>query len=121
MDLVQPLLDDSTWDATTLQRSLECYTCSIQVYNHWLVCVRKNSAVNLHPNYTSRNRQPWFVALLPVKYLIIPPEYVGFIFKFNGVFTPRILNVISQDPAVPIKLRESKAVLYGESFLFVFP
>ena len=115
MDLVQPLLDDSTWDSTTLRRALECYTCSIQVYNHWLVCIRKCSAVNLHPSYTSRRRQWWFVAMLPVKYLIIPPDYLGSVFKFEGVFSPRILNMTSNDPAVPIKLRDTKAILYGES------
>ena len=116
MDLVQPLLDDAEWDVETLQRALECFTCSTHAYNAWLICTRKYAEVNLHPEYTSRMRQFWFIAMLPLKYLILPPEYVGLVVKFLGVFSPRILEMTSKDPAVPIKLRKSKVIAYGESF-----
>ena len=114
MDLVQPLLDEAEWDVETLQRALECFTCSTQTYNHWMVCVRKYCSINLHLEYVSRKRQTWFIAILPTKYLPIPMEYVGPIFKFKGIFMPRVLEMTSKDPAVPIKLRKSKVIAYGE-------
>ena len=118
MDLVQPVMDDELWDVETLQRLLECYTCSAQVYNPWLICTRKFAEINLHPEYLSRMRQWWYVAMLPIKFLVIPDEYSGFIVKFNGVFAPRVLEMSSKDPAVPIKMRKSKVVAFGELFLF---
>jgi len=116
MDLVQPVMDDELWDVETLQRLLECYTCSVQVYNPWLICTRKFAEINLHPEYLSRMRQWWYVAMLPLKFLILPDEYTGLIVKFKGMFTPRVLEMTSKDPAVPIKLRKSKVVAFGELF-----
>lgn len=120
MDLVQPVMDDELWDVETLQRLLECYTCSAQVYNPWLICTRKFAEVNLHPEYLSRMRQWWYIAMLPLKFLVIPPEYAGFLVKFNGVSTLRVLEMTSKDPAVPIALRKSKVVAFGEQkFIYI--
>ena len=114
MDLVQPLLTDDEWNIETIQRALECFTCHTQAYNHWQVCVRKFAMVNLHPEYTSRDRQVWYVAMLPVKFLILPSGYSGPIFEFGGNFTPQEREMESADPAVPRLSRTSKVITYGK-------
>ena len=114
MDLVQPLLDDSEWDIKTIQKTLECFTCHTQAYNHWQVCVRKFAMVNLHPEYVSRVRQVWYVAMLPVKFMILPDGYSGPVFDFGGLFTPKVREMETADPTVPRQERISKVITYGK-------
>ena len=122
MDLVQPLLDDDEWSVETIQNALECFTCRDQAYNHWLVCVRKFASINLHPEYTSRLRQVWFIAMQPIKYLIIPDRYSGPIFEFGGTFAPISRNITSRDPTLPRHSRTSNVITYGEHFFIgLFP
>ena len=110
------LIESEEWTIETILKSLECNTCMDEVYNHWYVCFRRSASLNLHPEYLSRTRQYWFVAVLPLKYLIIPDNYIGFIFNFNGHLTPKLRSLILSNQPKP--LRKTDYISYGELFIF---
>ena len=114
MAIMPHLVDSDEWTIETILKSLECGTCMDEVYNHWYVCFRRSSSLNLHPEYVARSRQYWFVAIVPLKYLVLPENYTGFIFKFNGHLTPKIRSFIT--PNRPKHLRETKFISYGEFY-----
>ena len=117
MNVVQPLLDDAEWNVDAILNSLSCATCLDQAYNHWLICPRKTSEINLHPEYCSRMRQTWFVAMLPIKYLILPETYIGPTFDFGGMFQPRLRDYISSDPTLPRDAKKIEFISYGKYFI----
>ena len=120
MNVNQPQLDDAEWDAEALLRSLDCYTCLEQSYNHWMVCARKAASVNLHLEYLSRFRQTWYVSMLPVKYLVLD-GYDGPVFDFGGQLKPRRRDFILKNPILPRDAKKIQFVTYGMYLLVFFP
>ena len=112
MSITHQYLVPEVWDADTIVRNLACDTCHSETYNHWHVCVRKGAAINLHPEYLSRSRQCWFVAMLPIKYLIVPTDYTGPVFEFNGLHTPLLQQYTSLNTAVP-RTKQPLLLSYG--------
>ena len=88
MTVMHQYLEPTIWDADMIVKNMACETCNREVFNYWHVCERKAATINLHPEYCSRSRQCWFVAMLPMKYLVVPDNYTGPIFDFNGLHTP---------------------------------
>ena len=119
MNVVQPLLDENEWDVDSILKAFECSTCLDQAFNHWLICPRKTSEINLHPEYLSRWRQTWYVAMLPVKYLVLPETYIGPVFEFGGMFTPRQRSYISKDSTLPRDAKTINFISYGKFILFL--
>ena len=115
MSLMPNVMDSEEWSIETLLKSLECGTCMDQVYNHWYVCFRRSASLNLHPEYIARTRQYWFVAMLPQKYVILPLNYTGFIFKFNGHLVPKLHSLMKTHGPKP--LRKIDYISYGEFLL----
>ena len=116
MSLMPHVLDAEEWTLETILKSLECDTCMDEVYNHWYVCLRRNASLNLHPEYIARTRQYWFVAMLPRKYLILPSDYTGFVFHFNGHLIPKMRSLLKTKGPKP--LRKIDCISYGEFIAF---
>ena len=109
-----PLYSDATlWDADTLVRNRACETCNQESFNHWQVCVRKSAAVNLHVEYVARSRQCWFVAMLPMKYLIVPAGYTGPVFDFKGLEKPLLRTFTLPDTSLPKNARQAWLLSLG--------
>ena len=117
MSLMPNLLDSEEWSLETILKSLECGTCMDEVFNHWYVCFRKSASLNLHPEYLSRTRQYWFVAVLPLKFLILPLDYAGFIFNFNGLLMPKLRSLLKSTG--PKHQRKIDCISYGEFIIFI--
>ena len=117
MSLMPNLLDSEEWSLETIWKSLECGTCMDEVFNHWYVCFRKSASLNLHPEYLSRTRQYWFVAVLPLKFLILPLDYAGFIFNFNGLLMPKLRSLLKSTG--PKHQRKIDCISYGEFIIFI--
>ena len=109
--------DPAEWDIEELLQSLRCDTCLDEVFNTWLVCLRRFSMLNLHPEYISRTRQYWFVAMLPLKYLILPQDYTDFLFSFNGLLLPKLRTRTLSDPLLPKFKRKADFITYGKHLL----
>ena len=120
MNLMHQTLDTTVWDADTIARSMACPTCNQETFNHWQVCIRMNAMLNLHPNYTSRERQCWFVAMLPLKFLVLPENYDGPFFDFHGLHTPQYRSFKLNNPTLPIKAKTLTLLSYGMThFLWI--
>ena len=117
MDIMPQVSDPSEWDIEDLLKSLRCDTCLDEIFNNWLVCLRRFSMLNLHPEYVSRSRQYWFVAMLPLKFLILPQEYANFLFSFNGLLLPKMRTRTLSDPQLPKKKRTANFITYGKHLL----
>ena len=109
-------LDSTDWTTDMIVNNMACGTCLDHVFNHWMVCFRKSAMINLHPDYCDRSRQCWFIAMQPIKYLIIPPTYRGPIFEFNGLCKPQMRPFILKDPALPTKNRNVSMITYGKTY-----
>ncbi len=120
MALMAGLMDDNLWDVETLMNQLACYTCHNELYNTWQVCLRRSAAINLHPEYTSRARQCWFISMNTVKFFVVPEDYDGPIFDFNGFFCPQQRPMTLANPKLPAKKRKSTLISYGIFFYFLF-
>ena len=114
MTMMHQQLDSTEWDAETIVRNMDCDTCTAEVINTWHVCKRLYAMVNLHPDYCCRDRQYWFVAMLPLKFLILPENYSGPVFAFNGLHQPQIRPFTLKDPALPLKSRKAYLLSYGK-------
>ena len=117
MGIMHQILDPTEWSVDALLKSLECHTCLDEVYNPWMVCTRKGSSVNLHPEYIGRKRQNWLVAIFPLKFLIIPESYKGFIVHFNGLLQPKIRPMTLPNSSLPYKHRQTSILSYGKYLL----
>ena len=118
MPVMNQVLDSVDRDIETLLANVACGTCLEEVYNQWMICLRKSAQINLHPEFIARGRQAWLISVFPIKFLILPPGYTGPIFNFNGLMTPRYQTLISKDNTLPIKARKTNVLTYGELFLF---
>lgn len=118
MPIMHQILDTTERDIETLLTNAACGTCLEEVYNDWLICIRKSAQLNLHPELIARERQAWLISVFPVKYLILPAEYSGPVFNFNGLLTPRYQTLILKDATLPIKSRKTNVLTYGK-FLFI--
>ena len=117
MAVIAGLMDDEIWDVETLLKQLDCYTCNTEMYNTWQVCLRRSSSTNLHPEFTSRERQCWFISINTAKYFVVPAEYDGPIFDFNGLFFPQQRPMILSNSTLPAKQRQSVLYSYGKFLL----
>ena len=123
------------WPLTSLKRDLKCSICNSEDQNHWYVCVRKHALVNLHHGFVSRPRQLWLMAIAISKFLVVPHNYEGEFFHFQGPITcpvpavplnnwhvprtpknngVRILQDAPSERIHPRMLNKSKVVAYGK-------
>ena len=119
MGIMHQVIDQNEWTPETIIKSLQCGTCLNEVYNCWLVCIRKSASLNLHPEYLCRTRQTWYLAMQPLKFLILPDSYSGFVFPFNGLLQPKSHQITLPDSTLPSSMRKTTILSYGKSFLFV--
>ena len=114
MSLLAPLMDDEIWSVDILMKNLACYTCNNEFYNDWQVCLRRSPMVNLHPEFTSRDRQCWFVALNTAKYFVCPDNYTGPVYIFHGLLTAQQRPMTLSNSTLPAKQRRSTLFSYGK-------
>ena len=118
--MMNQLLDSSEWTVDTLLKNMECGTCLDEIYNDWMICHRKNSELNLHPEYLSRPRQSWYLSIFPLKWLEIPSNYNGPIVDFAGLLKPKVRTLFLKNPALPTKSRKTAMITYGECILIIY-
>ena len=117
MSVIGPLMDDEIWDVEALMKHLACFTCNVEDFNDWQVCLRKSCMTNLHPEFTSRERQCWYIAVNTAKYYVLPSNYDGPVFNFNGLSFAQERPMVLANSTLPKKQRNSTLVTYG-MFLF---
>ena len=126
----------SLWNVRQLRRDKRCETCHTGNFNLWMTCIRKSALANLHHGFISRPRQPLLLVLQIAKYLPIPPNYVGYYFRFSGpIKSPaeptnsqpsryhprtylnpgvRIEKDTTTDPTLPRPVHQRPVVAYGK-------
>ena len=129
------------WSVAEMRRELQCTICNSENFNNWYVCVRKHSLVNLHIGYVSRPRQSWLLAMAIAKFLVIPEDYDGPFFQFQGPIqqiipgqsfhewqiprTPknpgvRIVRDTTENRLLPRFQQAAFAIAYGKCTRFIF-
>ena len=119
MSVIGPLMDDDIWDVEAILKHMACYTCNSEEYNDWQVCLRKSSMTNLHPEYTSRARQFWYIAVNTAKYFVLPFNYEGPVFNFNGLSFAQQRPMKLSNSTLPARQRQSTLITYGMYFSFI--
>ena len=114
MHLMHPTLDPTLWSLDELFNSLVCMTCAQEFINVWHVCLRRSCAINLHPEYLSRERQHFYCVMIVVKFLPIPDEYYGPITYFKGPHKPMIQENPRDGQGIPKFMQPKSLIRYGE-------
>ena len=128
------------WSVADMRNDQQCTVCNSQDFNNWYVCTRRSSLVNLHIGYVSRPRQSWLMAMSIAKFLVIPYNYDGPYFPFQGSFqqpvpveavhptvaprTPknagiRVVRDTSVNRSMPRFQHAATAIAYRKNFLFI--
>ena len=114
LHMMHPTLDPSLWTLDEILNGLLCNSCNIEVRNWWHVCRRRGSAINLHPEYLSRCRQGFYIVIQTIKFLPIPKDYYGPIYKFRGPHVPQVIDNPRNGLGVPKYLQPKKMIRYGK-------
>ena len=122
-NIAPPRSPAHTWSMDTVKQNLRCGICYVNDINHWNSCQRRMAIINLHPGFSSRPRQLWFIIMQIIKYLPIPETYRAPKPRFRG--NVRFRAFIRQDqtrnPNIPTHIHNAKLVVYGKLYLiYVF-
>ena len=107
------------WTADELMSSAKCYNCRQDIFNTWCPCIRQSCQINLHPEFTTRSRQIWFLIMQILKFTKTADKPNENDFKYDGehqveheIYYPQHLNR-KLDPNVPKHLQVATIVRRG--------
>ena len=114
--IAPPKEPSKIWSIATLKQNILCGICYVQGINHWNSCQRRMAIINLHPGYSSRPRQIWFIVMQILKYLPPNENYRSPRTKFLGnvTFGALVHQDNSRNPKVPAHIHNAKFVSYGK-------
>ena len=106
---------EQRWPLREIKRNSLCGLCYVHELNDWNSCIRRSGLVNLHPGNVSRPRQMFYLIIQILKYLRIPADYTGPVFRFIGnvPFGPQSLQDPEINPAVPKEIQNAELICYG--------
>ena len=109
-----PTLDPNQWKESELMQNLVCTACRGEYRNLWHICTRKFSSINLHPEFTSRDRQHWYVSVQTLKFALVDKQYYGIRQHFLGPNEVRHQELIKKNSMLPKHLQNKIFVAYGK-------
>ena len=117
-----PLTPQERWPLSDIKRNSLCGLCYIHELNDWNSCGRRSGLLNLHPGLYSRPRQMLYLILQVLKFLPVPPDYRGPIYRFVGnvPYGPVITQDRTIDPSIPREIHNIEMICYGEFSFIVF-
>ena len=106
------------WSAADIKRNSLCGLCFVHELNDWNSCVRRMGLINLHPGLCSRPRQMFYLIIQILKFLPIPEDYEGPVFRFQGnvPYGAVELQDHTRNPTIPTEIHNATIVCYGELF-----